>query len=114
MRINLIICIFISMSLLYINQGCHTKEFHQLKTKTIVIYDDYTIPGNAGVNPGVYTEVDGFHYVNILVEFEQHAEEEAPISLDVKFAHSISGKWMAESYFNCAKIRVWVGLGVKI
>ena len=81
-------------------QGCSTtSDCCGIKTKTIAIYEDDTIPANRGISTGIYTEVDGYRYVNIAVEFEQNAAQEEPMSLGVVFAHDQAGKWGARRYF---------------
>lgn len=89
------ICILVSFTLL----GCATINCCTVKTKAITIYNDQSIPANSGVSTGVYTEVDGFRYVNITVEFEQKTPNEEPVSLGVVFAHSQDGKWGSRRYF---------------
>lgn len=79
-------------SLVLIIQGCAT-------TKTISIYDNHLIPANTGISTGVYTEVDGYRYVNVAVEFEQKEPKEEPVSLGVVFAHSSYGELGARRYF---------------
>ena len=70
-----------------------------LKTKIITFYEGYTIPAGTGVSSGVYTEVDGYRYINIFVEFEQQERDEAPVSLGVVFAFNRSGKLGSRRYF---------------
>jgi len=69
------LCIIMSIAL----QGCATTNCCTAKTKTITIYDGYSIPANIGISSGLYTEVDGYRYVNIAVEFEQKAPTEEPV-----------------------------------
>jgi hypothetical protein len=99
MKINTVlyiaICILMSLTL----QGCVTANCCNTKTKTITIYNDYSIPANTGISTGVYTEVDGYHYVNVAVEFEQKNPAEEPVSLGVMFAHSQNGKLGSRRYF---------------
>lgn len=99
MKINTVvymsICILMSLAL----QGCVTTNCCTIKTKTITIYNDQSIPANSGISTGVYTEVDGYRYVNIAVEFEQKSPNEEPVSLGVVFAHSQNGKWGSRRYF---------------
>ena len=88
-------CIIMSLTL----QGCVTANCCLAKTKTITIYNDHSIPANTGISSGVYTEVEGYRYVNITVEFEQKTATEGPIALGVMFAHSQNGKWGSRRYF---------------
>lgn len=71
----------------------------KFQSKTIKIYEDHSIPAETGISTGVYTNVDGFRYVNITVEFEQNGASEKPVSLGVIFAHSRNGKWGSRRYF---------------
>lgn len=80
-------------------QGCVTTNCCGVKTKTITVYDEYTIPANTGISTGVYTSVDGYRYVNIVAEFEQNTVIEEPVSLGVVFAHSQNGKLGSRRYF---------------
>ncbi|MGD8969697.1 MAG: hypothetical protein PVI07_19505 [Anaerolineae bacterium] len=70
-----------------------------LKTKIVTFYEDYIIPGGIGVSSGVYTDVDGYRYINIFVEFEQQQAAEDPVSLGVIFAFSPGGKGGSRRYF---------------
>jgi len=47
----------------------------------------------------VYTEVDGYRYINIFVEFEQEEASEEPVSLGVMFAFSTGGQVGSRRYF---------------
>lgn len=89
------ICILMSLTL----QGCVTNNSCTAKTKTITIYNDQSIPANTGISTGINTEVDGYRYVNITVEFEQKNPAEEPVDLGVIFAHSENGKWGSRRYF---------------
>lgn len=80
-------------------QGCVPLNCCKIQTKAVTIYEDHSIPANVGISTGVYTEVDGYRYVNIVVEFEQKTPSEEPVSLGVKFAHNQSGKWGSRRYF---------------
>ena len=99
MKINKIlymsVCILISLML----QVCVTTNCYTAKTNTITIYNGHSIPANTGISTGLYTEVDGYRYVNIAVEFEQKTPAEEPVALGVMFAHSENGKWGSRRYF---------------
>jgi hypothetical protein len=87
----------------FVNLGCDRSlntECCKVQTKTIAIYENQTIPANIGISTGTYTEVNGYRYVDITVEFEQKTANEEPVSLGVVFAHDASGKWGARRYFN--------------
>ena len=79
-------------------QACGTTNCCAVKTQTITIYEDQSIPANTGIS-SAYTEVDGYRYANIVVEFEQKAADEEPVSLGAIFAHSQDGKWGSRRYF---------------
>ena len=99
MKIKKMSYIFLLIIIAISIQGCYTASCCVVKTKTVAIYDDHSIPANVGISTGVYTEVDGYRYVNIAVEFEQNTATEEPVSLGVIFAHSDNGKWGSRRYF---------------
>lgn len=70
-----------------------------LRTRTIVFYEDHIIPANTGISSGMYTDVDGYRYINIFVESEQEEASEEPVSLGVVFAFSTNGKVGSRRYF---------------
>jgi hypothetical protein len=80
-------------------QGCVTTNSYKVGTKSITVYEEHSIPANTGISTGVYTNVSGYRYVNVAVEFEQLSAAEEPVSLGVKFAHSQDGKWGSRRYF---------------
>lgn len=80
--------------------ACDTIPCCTAQTKTVTIYSDSTIPANIGISTGTYTNVDGYRYVNVAVEFEQNAGNEEPLSLGVIFAHDQNGKLGSRRYFN--------------
>lgn len=69
-------------------------------TKVITFYENHTIPAGIGISSGVYTNIDGYRFINIFVEFEQLAAHEKPVSLGVKFAFTSDGKQGSRRYFN--------------
>ncbi|MDJ0807109.1 MAG: hypothetical protein QNJ78_09785 [Gammaproteobacteria bacterium] len=92
--------LFVSLTCLtLLLAGCGSMPCHKLEGKSLAIYEDHTIPANTGISTGVYTEVDGFRYLNITVEFEQNASTESPVSLGIVFAHDTNGKWGSRRYF---------------
>jgi hypothetical protein len=74
--------------------GCLTT------TKTLTFYEGASIPANTGISSGTYTNVDGYRYINIFVEFEQTSATEEPVSLGVIFAFDAAGKYGSRRYFN--------------
>ena len=99
MKISTVLYMSICILMSLMHQGCVTTNCCTAKTRTITIYTGHSIPANTGISTGVYTEVDGYRYVNIAVEFEQKAPAEEPVSLGVIFAHSQNGKWGSRRYF---------------
>ena len=69
-------------------------------SRSLVLYDHQQIPAGIGISRGPYTPVDGFRYVNIMVEFEQHASDERPVSLGVTFAQDSGGSHSSRRYFS--------------
>lgn len=98
MKVRVIFSIAFTVLLAVSLQGC-TSVPTSSKTETITIYDNHTIPANIGISTGTYTRVDGYRYVNIVVEFEQKTAGEMPVSLGVVFAHSANGRLGARRYF---------------
>lgn len=90
--------ILILILLIFAIQGCINVDT-TVGSKSITIYDNHAIPANTGISTGVYTNVNGYRYVNIVVEFEQKTAGEEPVSLGVIFAHDKQGKWGARRYF---------------
>ena len=99
MKARVTFAVAVAVLLAVLLQGC-TSVPTTAKTETVAIYDNHTIPENIGISTGTYTKVDGYRYVNIVVEFEQKTADERPVSLGVVFAHSVNGKLGARRYFN--------------
>jgi hypothetical protein len=70
------------------------------ETKVISFYDNATIPAGIGISSGTYTNVDGYRFINIFVEFEQETFGEKPVSLGVAFAFDTKGTLGSGRYFN--------------
>ena len=68
-------------------------------TKVITLYENCRIPGNAKESNAHYTNVDGYRYANITVEFDQPQDNRPPVSLEIIFAHNLNGKFAAKKYF---------------
>jgi len=79
-------------------ESTNRQERIEPMSKIISVYDNAVIPGSRGISTGTYTSVDGYRYVNISVEFEQNAAEEAPLSLGVVFALDATGKLGSRRY----------------
>jgi hypothetical protein len=87
------------IGLVFYLSGCNGYDSF-LETNTIIIYENHTIPANTGISTGQYTNVDGYRYVHVYVEFYQKTFDEEPLSLGVIFAHDAAGKWGSRRYFN--------------
>ena len=70
------------------------------ETKVITFYNKATIPAGIGISSGTYTNVNGYRFINIFVEFEQNAAGENPVSLGVVFAFDAGGTMGSRRYFN--------------
>ena len=79
--------------------SCTSSNCCDVKTKTVVIYQNHSIPANTGISTGMYTNVDHYRYVNVVVEFQQDSVGEKPVSLGVMFAHDSLGTWGSRTYF---------------
>ena len=71
-------------------------------TKVLKFYTDHTIPAGIRISSGVCTNVDGYRYINIFVEFHQDAANEKPVDLRVIFAFDNRGyKLVPAGYISC-------------
>ena len=61
---------------------------------------DHVVPANVGVSLPPYTEVDGYRYINISVQFTQENADEPPVDLGVVFAFDANGVMGARRYVN--------------
>lgn len=69
-------------------------------TKVVKFMTDYSVPASVGISLPPYTNIDGYRYVNIFVQFSQLAANEAPVDLGVIFAFDASGTLGARRYVN--------------
>ena len=69
-------------------------------TKIIKFYTDRTVAPNIGISSGIYTNVDGYRYINIFVKFTQEIANQAPVNLGVMFAFDEAGTMGAGHYVN--------------
>ncbi len=99
MKIKTGLYVFALILITFTIQGCVTTNVSRVKTETIAIYSEHSIPANTGISAGAYTSVDGYRYVNIVVEFEQNTAIEEPVSLGVIFAHNQNGELGSRRYF---------------
>jgi hypothetical protein len=72
----------------------------KVQSKVITIYDNATIDANTGISTGQYTCCCRYRFVNVFVEFEQHAAQEQPVSLGVTFGFNKTGEMGSRRYFN--------------
>ena len=91
--------LFFFILVVLIIQGCAPMNSTRINTMVVDVYSDQSIPANTGISTGIYTDVDGYRYVNIVVEFEQNTATEEPVSLGVVFAHSQNGNLGSRRYF---------------
>lgn len=69
-------------------------------TKVIQFLNGIEVPANVGTSAGLYQSVDGFRFINVLVQFSQEQRSELPVDLGVMFAFDASGKMGARHYVN--------------
>lgn len=69
-------------------------------TKTVKFYTDKSIGPNIGISTGVYTNVDGYRFLNIFVEFSQLSAAEQPVNVGAIFGFDAGGKLGARAYVN--------------
>ncbi len=69
-------------------------------TNVIRFMTDHEVPPSVGVSTGIYSEVDGYRYINIFVRFSQEQPDEAPVDLGVVFAFDAAGEMGARCYAN--------------
>lgn len=50
-----------------------------------------SIPAGTGLNVGTWRKIDGYRFINVFVDFEQFAPNEAPVDLAVSFAFDTGG-----------------------
>jgi hypothetical protein len=88
--------------------GCATVDRHpsRLAAKTIVVYDDETIPAHRGVWNRHGIKVEGYSYATVFVEHEQHATAEAPLDVGVGFAPWRDGRAGARSFYDFETERI--------
>ena len=81
--------------------ACTVNRFEEsISSRTVVLYDHEQIPANVGISRGPFTSIDGFRYVNIMVEFEQDGGDQKPVSLGVVFAQDSNGLHGSRRYFS--------------
>jgi hypothetical protein len=69
-------------------------------SKTLKFYTDHVIPAGIGISPGTYSNVDGYRFINIFVQFQQDAANEKPVNLGVIFSFSSLGEMGSRRYVN--------------
>lgn len=98
MKLRVLLYSILVLFLVLSTSGCVPQVCCISETKTVAIYEDHTIPANMGISRD-YINVDGYRYVNVVVEFEQNAHDEEPVSMSVMFAHDDLGKLGSGRYF---------------
>jgi hypothetical protein len=78
--------------------ACCSISHDEARTNIITLFDREKIPANTGISKS-YVNVQGFHYANIFVEFEQKTADEEPVSVGVLFSLSPEGELSARRYF---------------
>jgi hypothetical protein len=61
---------------------------------------DVQVPAVSGTTTGLYTNIDGYRYINIFVRFNQQSADEHPVDLGVGFAFDSNGDMAAGRYVN--------------
>lgn len=79
--------------------ACCSLNRDKARTKTITLFDREEISANTGISKS-YVNVQGFHYANIFVEFEQNTADEEPVSVGALFSLSPEGELSARRYFS--------------
>ena len=69
-------------------------------TKIIKFMTDQEVPASTGIDIPPYTNIDGYRYINIFVQFNQFAADEPPVDLGVMFAFDADGTLAARRYVN--------------
>jgi hypothetical protein len=61
---------------------------------------DHELPPSIGISLPPYSEVNGYRFLNVFVQFSQKAADEAPVDLGVIFAFGKNGTMGARRYVN--------------
>ena len=69
-------------------------------TKVVKFMTDEDVPPGTGTSLPPYTSVDGYRYVNVLVQFTQATPDEPPVDLGVVFAFDANGTMGSRRYVN--------------
>jgi hypothetical protein len=56
------------------------------------------VPANIGINIGNYQSVNGYRYMNVVVDFSQATPNEKPVDLSIMFAFDAAGTHSAGHY----------------
>lgn len=76
------------------------KACNSACTKVIQFLDGVEVPANTGTSPALFRSVDGFRFINVVVEFSQEQQNELSVDLGVLFAFDASGKMSARHIVN--------------
>ncbi|MEA2173406.1 MAG: hypothetical protein QOD00_998 [Blastocatellia bacterium] len=69
-------------------------------TRIIKFMTDHDLPASVGSSLPPYTGIEGYHHINIFVQFSQKAANELPVDLGVTFAFDANGTMSARRYVN--------------
>ena len=69
-------------------------------TNIVKFMTDHELPPSAGISIPPYTDINGYRYINIFVQFNQIAADEPPVDLGVMFAFDADGMLSARRYVN--------------
>lgn len=69
-------------------------------TNIIKFLTDHEVPPSVGISLPPYTDINGYRYINIFVQFSQAAADEPPVDLGVIFAFDATGTLGARRYVN--------------
>jgi hypothetical protein len=69
-------------------------------TKVVKFMTNHEVPPSVGISLPPYTDIDGYRYINIYVQFDQTTATEPPVDLGVVFGFDGTGAMGARRYVN--------------
>jgi hypothetical protein len=69
-------------------------------TKVVRLLENQTVRANTGFSAAPYTEIDGFRFIHLYVQFPQEAFDEPPVDVGVSFAFDEGGTMHTRRYVN--------------
>jgi hypothetical protein len=69
-------------------------------TRVVKFLTDHEVPPNIGISVPPYSDIGGYRYINIFVQFSQKESGEPPVNLGVVFAFDKNGHMGARRYVN--------------